>query len=100
MCRFLEDCYNTHVTSSASQLLDRLLEPIGQALTPEAARRLVDLRADDETQRLMDSLAEAANEGRLDESQREEYESLVAVSGLIAILQAKARRVLGGTTAA
>jgi hypothetical protein len=86
--------------SIGNDLLDRLLDPIGQALTPEAARRLLAVRADAEAQRRMDELAERANEGQLSQDEREQYESLVAAAGVIAVLQTKARAVLAGTTAA
>jgi hypothetical protein len=86
-------CYNVFMVAS-TQLLDRLLDPVGRALSPEAARRLIALRADAEAQARMDSLAERANEGLLTEEEREEYHSLVSATSLIAVLQAKARAAL------
>jgi hypothetical protein len=86
--------------SAGIELLDRLLDPIGQALSPEAARRLLALRADDEAQQRINELADRANEGQLSPEEREQYQSLIAAAGVIAVLQAKARAVLAGTTAA
>ena len=68
--------------------------------SPEAARRLVALRADADAQAKMDNLAELANEGRLTPDQRAEYESLITAANVIAVLQAKARMVLSDIPAA
>jgi len=83
-----------------SEMLDRLLEPIGDALTPEVARKLVALRADEEVQQRIDYLADRSTEGQLTPEERDEYESLVTAGELISILQAKARIILSGDSAA
>jgi hypothetical protein len=75
-------------------ILDRIFEPLGEALTPESARRIVDWRADEETQRRLDQLGGKCNEGELTASEREEYETYVWAIDFIGILQAKARAVL------
>lgn len=84
--------------SSDSALLDRLLEPLAQSLSPEAARQLLSFRADEQTQSLIDSLARKANEGVLSEAEQNQYESLVRYGTLIATLQAKARKVVAQHT--
>ena len=71
-------------------MLDRLLDPVGRCLGPDAARRLVELRADPETQRRVDYLAGRANDGLLTDDERGEYEAFVSAAGLIAVLQAGA----------
>ncbi len=76
------------------QMLDRMLDPIGQALGPDAARRLVNLRADKEVQDRMDDLATRANEGSLSLEDRGEYEALIAAATVLGVLQAKARTAL------
>ena len=75
-------------------VLDRLLDPVARILTPEVARKLVDLRFDSVVQARIDKLARKCNEGQLTESERREYESYVSAIDLIAILQAKARVLL------
>ena len=87
--------YNVFVAATTA-LLDRLLDPIGSALTPEAARRLLGVRADAETQKQVDELAELANQGALSQEQRSEYEALIAAATVIGVLQAKARAILAG----
>jgi hypothetical protein len=74
--------------------LDRLVEPIVRTLTPEVAKAIVALRADPELQERMDELAEKCNEGRLTADEREEYETNIRFGNFIAIIQAKARRML------
>jgi hypothetical protein len=82
------------------QMLDRLLEPVGLALDGPAARKLLSLRADSQTQARMDELAERCTEGELTSDEQIECESLVSAAGMIAILQAKARKVLATPPAA
>jgi hypothetical protein len=86
--------------NTSADLLDRLLDPVGRALSPEAARRLVALRADEDAQASIDALADRANDGLLTPDERAQYESLVATANVIAVLQAKARMVLLDTPAA
>jgi hypothetical protein len=79
--------------------LERLVEPVARTLTPEVARALVALRADPALQARMDELAEKCNEGKLTPDEREEYDTSVRFGNFLAILQAKARRLLkNGTT--
>ena len=74
--------------------LDRLVEPMVRTFTPEVARALIKLRADPELQAHMDELAEKCNVGRLTSEEREEYETSVRFANYLAIIQAKARRLL------
>ena len=85
---------NEQGTSRAAGLLDRMLDPVGRSLGPEAARRLVELRADAAAQLRMDELADKCTEGSLSSEERAEYEAYVVASNVIAVLQSKARRVL------
>jgi hypothetical protein len=77
-----------------AQALDRLLDPLGRSLTPDSARRLVELRADPTAQARMDELADRCNEGLATADERAEYEAYVSAATLIAVLQAKARAAL------
>jgi hypothetical protein len=76
------------------QALNRLLDSIRDALTPEAAEAIVNLRADQATQDLLDDLAERHHESQLTPEELSEYEALVAAVELVSVLQAKARSVL------
>jgi hypothetical protein len=77
--------------TNTSQVLTRLLEPVGRCLSEDAARALAGLRADEEVQARVSALAEKCNEGTLSTEERAEYESYVMAAGIVAILQAQAR---------
>ena len=79
---------------ATATLLDRIFDPFGDVLTPESARRIIDWRADDETQRRLDELGDKCSEGALSVAEREEYEAYVRAIDFIGILQAKSRAVL------
>jgi hypothetical protein len=78
-------------------VLDRLFDPLARSLSPAAARALVSFRADEATQARIAELAEKCNKGQLTPKERAEYETYGRAIDLIAILQAKARRVLRRT---
>ena len=75
-------------------MLDRLLDPLTGCLTSEGAQQLVALRADPQFQERLDTLADKCTEGQLSPDEREEYETYVHAVQIIAILQAKARKIL------
>jgi hypothetical protein len=74
--------------------LDRVLDPLAECLTREAARRIVDLRASPEFQARLDVLGDKSNEGELSAEEQAEYETYVYALDFISILQSKARRLL------
>ena len=86
-------------TEPVTNLLDRILSPVSNCLTPEAARKLIELRADPDVQRRIDELADRCNEGLLTPEERDEYDAYISAINLISILQAKARAVLSGNAA-
>jgi hypothetical protein len=75
----------------ATTLLSRWLEPVGQALNDDAARRILDLRVDDEMQARVDELADRNTEGLLTPDERSEYEALIAIAAMINVMKGKAR---------
>ena len=74
--------------------LDRLLEPVTQCFTPEVAERLIALRPDPTIQAKIEELAEKANEGRLSDAERADYEEYIKAVDLIAVLQFRARAAI------
>jgi len=74
--------------------LHELLDPVGDCLTPEGARKLANLHASAPVQKRMEELAGKSTAGTLTEAERSEYESLVSAGTFIAILQSKARMLL------
>ena len=86
--------------SNVKTALDRLLEPVSRALTPEVAKRLVALKADEQVQQRVDELLDRNAEGQITPEEKSELEALVAAGDMISILQAKARLLLAGNSAA
>lgn len=70
--------------------LDRFLEPITEAFTPEVAQKLVDVRADGELQARIDDLRRKANDGTLTVDEEADYKDFVEAVDVISIIQAKA----------
>ena len=74
--------------------INRFLEPVAEAFTPELARTIVNIKADPELQARVDELADKANEGRLTAEEAADYKSLIEAADILGIIQAKARRYL------
>jgi hypothetical protein len=79
---------------ATANTLDQLLEPITACLTPQVARRIVDLQLEPSISARIMALAEKANAGELTAEEDEEYKGYVEGGDMIALLQAKARRFL------
>lgn len=75
----------------ATTVLDRFLDPVTDCLTPDVARRIVDLKIDPLLQSRLDELAAKANAGALASEEAREYREYVEGIDLIGILKAKAR---------
>jgi hypothetical protein len=80
--------------SMTTSVLDRLLDPVTECLTPDVAERIAALGLDTQTQIRLDELAEKANRGHLTEDERVEYEEYIEGLDLVGILKAKARKAL------
>ncbi len=80
--------------SRTTDVLHRLMDPVTRCLTPDSARRLVGLRADQAVQERIDDLADRCTEGQLTSEERAEYETYVNFIDFIGLLQARARRLL------
>ncbi len=73
---------------------DRATVPVFQILSREQAIRIADFHADEELQARIEQLARKANEGELTDEERSEYAGYAQANKFIAVLQAKARRVI------
>ena len=90
--------YNNIMKSThAVPALDALLDPLGDCLTPESARRLLALKANPKLQARVDYLAERCTEGSLTPDERAEYGNYVSYSTFVAILKSKARQLLANS---
>jgi hypothetical protein len=81
-------------TTQNIHVLDRLLDPVREVLTPEVAEGLANLRASAADQARLEYLAEKNTAGQLTPDEQGEYRSFVEVGNLIAVLQTKARAVV------
>ena len=73
---------------------DRATEPVLRILNREQAARIVGFHGDEALQQRIEELAGKANEGELTDDERGEYEGYVEANHFIAVLQARARRLL------
>jgi hypothetical protein len=83
-----------------SPVLERLVDPLSKCLTPESAKRLLELRADPQLQALVGQLAEKCNEGTLTPQEQVEYASYVSFETFVALLKSKARQLLAHSSGA
>jgi hypothetical protein len=79
---------------TAMNYLDRLLNPVSEAFTPELARKIVEIRADAELEGQINSLRRKANDGTITPEEDADYKEFVEAVDLLSIFQAKARRFL------
>lgn len=77
-----------------STIIDEILDPVADCLTPDVARRLAELRLNPATQSRIDELADKANEGLLTPDERAEYGDIVEGLDFLGVLKAKARSAM------
>ncbi len=80
--------------SKSPPTLDRLVQPLGECLNLESAKRILKLKADPQLQARMDQLARKGSEGTLTPEEQSDYERFVSFSTFVAILKSKARLLL------
>jgi len=84
-------------TGKETAVLDKLVGPLGQCLTPESARRLLALKPDPDLQKRVDDMARRHTEGHLTAAEQAEYGRYVSYATFIAILKSKARQLLAAS---
>ena len=87
-------------TPEPAPVLDQLVAPLGDCLTPESARRLVALKADPKLQARVDDLAARHSRGELSPEEQGEYGGYVYFDTFVAILKSKARQLLANSPGA
>lgn len=73
---------------------DPVFSPLVGFLTPDVAKRIVDFRIDEATQKRLDEWADSASEGRLSAEDQSEYEILIDKLDMLATLKSLARQAL------
>ena len=81
-------------SSKNTPVIDRLVSPLGECLTPESARRLLALKPDPDLMASVDEMATRHTEGQLTPEETAEYGRYVSYATFIAILKAKAQHLL------
>lgn len=79
---------------NAGGILEQILDPLTDCLTPQAASKIVDFEVDAETQERVTTLAVKAQSGSLSEADKAEYHDLIEAFDLVAMLKSKARVLL------
>lgn len=78
----------------AERVLDRYLDPLTDALSPQVAQKILELQPNAEDVARVAELGEKSDAGTLTDTERDEYRTLADVGTLVALLKAKARRAL------
>ena len=81
-------------TNSGPAILNRLINPEAENLSPEAARSLLQLDFPEADHQRMSELSLKAQSAEFSTEEREELEEYIRVADLLAVLQSKARRSL------
>jgi hypothetical protein len=84
-------------TVKSAPVLDQLVAPLGDCLTPESARRLLAFKANPKLQARVDELAARHRRGVLTPEEQAEYGGYVYFDTFVAILKSKARQLLANT---
>lgn len=80
--------------ATAENFLDKYLDPVSDALSKQAAQKILDLEPTSDVVLRVQELAEKSDAGTITEEERDEYRALADAGTLVALLKAKARRVL------
>jgi hypothetical protein len=75
---------------------ERATDPILDFFTADQAKAIVAYRGDEVLRSRIEELAGKSTEGQLSEDERAEYEGYVSANKFVAVLQAKARKLLNG----
>ena len=84
-------------TAKTATVLDQLVAPLGNCLTPESARRLLAVKADPKLQARVHDLAGRHSRGVLTPEEQAEYGGYVYFDTFVAILKSKARQLLAAS---
>jgi len=86
------------ISQPSTALLEELIDPVGRCLTPEVARRIVELRASPDLDARIQELGQKCNEGELSGEEQTDYETILRFIKFLSVLQSKARALLNEPT--
>lgn len=81
-------------TTAEADIWGRIFGAAWDDLSPEAAQQLLRLQFNDEDKDRVAALSALANEGELDQEQRQELERYLDVASVLAVMHSRARRAL------
>jgi acetylornithine deacetylase/succinyl-diaminopimelate desuccinylase-like protein len=77
---------------------ERGVRPVLKIVLPEKAEALLNFRPDAELQERIEALARKSTEGKLTETEHEEYAGYVRANKFVAILQRQARQLVASNS--
>jgi hypothetical protein len=77
--------------------LDKLFDSVGECLTVATASTLTNLSLPESLQQQLDDWADRNSLGQLGNDERSQYEAMLRALNFIAVLQAKARRIVASS---
>lgn len=80
--------------TNTTPVLNRIVDSLGECLTPETARRILSLKADRKLQDRVDYLASRSSDGTITPDEQQEYGKYVSYGTFVAILKSKSRQLL------
>ena len=83
-------------TVVAEHPADRILDPVVRSLTPDVAKRILEVTIEQSLQDRVNALATRATAGVLTAVERLEYERIIEQADLLGIVKSLARRSLAG----
>ncbi len=83
--------------ATSDPVLDQLVAPLGECLTPEAARRVLGLKADEKLQARINEMSDRHSRGELTPEEQAEYGRYVYFDTFVAMLKSKARQLLAAS---
>ena len=86
-----------HGAMTTAEIIDQVLTPLTECLTPEAAKQIVAFQPDEATRTAVDALAAKANAGTLSAEEKVAYQEYIDAFDLVATIKSKARSVLADT---
>jgi hypothetical protein len=75
-------------------LMERVFDPSGEGMVPVLAERILEMDFPEADATRAEELNEKANDGTLTPEEESELEAFVAISGMLAFWQSKARQAL------
>jgi len=88
------------MNSQFDDLVNGIFNLLGEQMSPELAKRILEIRPQAQDVARLDELGNKANEGQLTGSERAEYDRYLWLGEVVAKMQHRARQLVQGAHAA